>query len=267
MAINRGTYEGDIQEIEFVRSFNKNKQKTIFSILTDKLNYNLDNIYMVRVTTNQFSKLSNKITKTRSDCYVVYSEDAQIKNVLKENDYYLNEYNIKNLNHKIIEKSGISVKMSDSDKYQILKTGPNSFHSLFGNYELGAGASLFCSKNEELIKNTDLLKGWNTSEELMIKYFSNFNINHEDFISNKYICSKIKTYCNRKIEELINNSEELKQIIFNGYPIYQEPYCAWYIFSHGKLERLSYIPFTVTTGSGRSHGDYTIVLKPKKEDC
>lgn len=159
MAINRGTYEGDIQEIEFVRSFNKNKQNTIFSILTDKLNYNLDNIYMVRVTTNQFSKLSNKITKTRSDCYVVYSEDAQIKNVLKENDYYLNEYNIKNLNHKIIEKSGISVKMSDSDKYQILKTGPNSFHSLFGNYELGAGASLFCSKNEELIKNSDLLKG------------------------------------------------------------------------------------------------------------
>ena len=83
MAINRGTYEGDIQEIEFVRLFNKNKQNTIFSILTDKLNYNLDNIYMVRVTTNQYSKLSNKITKTRSDCYVVYSEDAQIKNVLK----------------------------------------------------------------------------------------------------------------------------------------------------------------------------------------
>ena len=65
---------------------------------------------------------------------------------------------------------------------------------------------------------------------------------------------------------MIDNSLELQQKIFNGYPIYDEPYSAWYLFAHGKLEKLTYIPFTVTTGSGRSHGDYTIVLKPKKED-
>ena len=29
-----------------------------------------------------------------------------------------------------------------------------------------------------------------------------------------------------------------------------------------KIEKLDYIPFCVTTGSGRSKGDFTIVLKP-----
>ena len=155
--------------------------------------------------------------------------------------------------------------MSDSDKYQILKTGPNSFNSLFGSYELGAGASLFCKNVSELSKNKELIIGWNTTLENMKNYFD-FVADVNDLISNKDVCQKIKTFCNNKITKMIDNSLELQQKIFNGYPIYDEPYCAWYLFSHGKLEKLAYIPFTVTTGSGRSHGDYTIVLKPKKED-
>ena len=265
MATNRGTFDGDIQEIEFIKTFNKDKHNSNFSIFTNNINCNLDNVYMVRVTTNQFSRLSNKITKTRSDCYAIYSEDEQITNILQENDYYLNESNIQCIDYSIIERSGISVKMSDSDKYQILKTGPNSFNSLFGSYELGAGASLFCMKDNELVKNKELVVGWNTTLENMKNYFDCVN-DTNDLISNKEICQQIKTFCNNKITEMIDNSLELQKKIFNGYPIYDEPYSAWYLFSHGKLEKLTYIPFTVTTGSGRSHGDYTIVLKPKKED-
>lgn len=265
MTTNRGTYEGDIQEIEFVKSFNKDKQNINFSILTSNIKYNLQNVYMVKVTTNQFSKLSNKVTKTRSDCYAVYSEDEQIINVLKENDYYLNEKNIQGLNYIKIEKTGVSVKLEDSENYQILKTRPNSFYGLFGCYELGAGASLFCMRDNELIKNKELVVGWNTTLEKMKNYFGCVN-DKNDLILNKEICQQIKTFCNNKITEMIDNSLELQQKIFNGYPIYDEPYSAWYLFSHGKLEKLTYIPFTVTTGSGRSHGDYTIVLKPKKED-
>lgn len=265
MATNRGTFDGDVQEIEFVKSFNKDKHNSNFSILTSNIDHDLTNVYMVRVTTNQFSKLSNKITKTRSDCYAIYSEDEQLINILQENDYYLNENNIQELDYAIIGKSGVSVKMSDSDKYQILKTGPNSFNSLFGCYELGAGASLFCMKDNELVKNKELVVGWNTTLEKMKNYF-NFVTDANDLISNKNVCQKIKTFCNNKITEMIDGSLELQQKIFNGHPIYDEPYSAWYLFSHGKLEELTYIPFSVTTGSGRSHGDYTIVLKPKKED-
>ena len=264
MATNRGTFDGDIQEIEFVKSFNKDKHNIKFSVFTNNINCDLNNIYMIRITTNQFSKLSNKITKTRSDCYAVYSKDEQIANVLQENDYYLNEDNIKGIEYKTIEKSGISIKISDSDKYQILKTGPNSFKSLFGCYELGAGASLFCKKDDELIKNKDLIAGWNTTLENMKNYFDCVTSTN-DLIFNKEICKKIKSFCNDQIAKMINSSTVLQQKIFNGYPIYKEPYSAWYLFSHGRLEKLSYIPFTITTGSGRSHGDYTIVLKPKKE--
>lgn len=265
MATNRGTFEGDLQEIEFVKSFNKDKINSDFNIFINDINCDINYVYMVRVTTNQFSRLSGKITKTRSDCYAIYSEDRQMKDILQSNDFYLNESNIKGLNYTIIEKSGISIKMSDSNKYQILKTGPNSFHSLFGCYELGAGASLFCMRDSELIKNQELVVAWNTTLENMKNYFDCVD-NTNDLISNKAICKQIKTFCNNKITEIIDNSLELQQKIFNGYPIYDDPYCAWYIFSCGKLQKLTYIPFTVTTGSGRSHGDYTIVLKPKKED-
>lgn len=265
MTTNRGTFDGDKQEIDFVKSFNRNKYNSDFSIFTRRFKGILDNIYMVRVTTNQFSKLSNTITKTRSDCYAIYSEDTRIPNILQENNYYLGEDNLQNIDYKIIEKSGISIKIDDSDSYQILKIRPNSFKTLFESYELGAGASLFCKKPAELIKNKDLIAGWNTTLGKMKNYFYFIN-NENDLFLNKEVCQKIKTFCNNKITEMIDKSPELQQKIFNGYPIYDEPYSAWYLYSHGKLEELKYIPFAITTGSGRSHGDYSIVLKPKKED-
>ena len=81
MATNRGTFDGDIQEIEFVKAFNKDKHCSNFFIFTSNIDYDLNNVYMVRVTTNQFSRLSGKITKTRSDCYAIYCEDEQITNI------------------------------------------------------------------------------------------------------------------------------------------------------------------------------------------
>lgn len=263
MPTNRGTHEGDIQEIAFVKDFNKNKHDDKYKLLTKgKL---IENLYMVRVTTNQHSSLSGKNTKTRADCYLIYSNNIKIKDLLIKNDYYLSEQDLKNLQYKFIEHSGISIKLQDSEKYQILKVGPHSFNELFGNYELGAGASLFCLREEELIKNKELIDGWNSSFDKMKNYFY-FVKDINEFTSNKETCQKVKTYCNKKITDLIDGSDELKQKIFNGYPIYQEPYSAWYLYSNNRIKELNYIPFVITTGSGRSHGDYTIVLKPKKED-
>ncbi len=262
MVKNRGTHEGDFQEISFVKAFNKNKKNSKYSILTkDK---DIENLYMVRVTTNQFSALSKMTTKTRADCYLINCKDEKIHKILMGNDFYLSEDKLSNLQYQALEKTGVSIKLLDAQKYQILKITPNSFFTLFNNYELGAGASLFCLREEELPKNNKLLKGWNTSVKKMIEYF-NFIDNIEKFLIDKEVCQKIKKYCNKKIVELIDNSKELKQIIFNGYPIYKEPYSAWFLYANDVIKNLDYIPFNVTTGSGRSHGDYTIVLKPKKE--
>ncbi len=167
--MNRGTYDGTEYEILFVKDFNKHKTDPKFNLLT--MNKDVENLYMVRVTTNQISTLSNKVTKTRADCYLIYSTDNFLKKILIENDYYLSEQNIDGTSYKKIPHSGISVKLNDSKNFQIIKLQPKSFYALFSSYELGAGASLFCLNESELIKNKELIKGWNTTSENMMKTF------------------------------------------------------------------------------------------------
>ena len=79
------------------------------------------------------------------------------------------------------------------------------------------------------------------------------------------IYKELKEFSNKRIAEIIDNDKHMKEIIFNGYHIYNEPYSASYFYKGGRIQRLNYVPFSVTTGSGRSHGDFTIVLKPKNE--
>ena len=50
---------------------------------------------------------------------------------------------------------------------------------------------------------------------------------------------------------------------FNGKDIYDEPYSAFFFMQNNIIKVLGYMPYSVTTGSGRSHGDYSIVLKPR----
>ncbi len=265
MTQNRGTFEGNIQEIELVKLFNQKDSKNfkIFKCYYEQFgDKNLDNIFLCRVTTKQYSKLSSQIVMTRSDAYAIEIEN-DINSILQKNDYYLDENILSNnkINYKKIAKSGISIKMQDSNKFQIIKLTPNSFTKLFQNTELGAGASLFCKRESELEKNLNLLNGWHTSIEKMCKYYNTFNLS-ENFIYDIQKCKTIKQYAEHKICDIINNSDYLQQIIFNGINIYEEPYCAYYLFKNGILDKLTYLPFNVTTGSGRSKGIYTIVLKP-----
>ena len=90
----------------------------------------------------------------------------------------------------------------------------------------------------------------------------NENINKSNELR---IYKELKRFSNNKITEIINNNQYLKEVIFNGYHIYEEPYSASYFYKGDNIKKLTYIPFTVTTGSGRSKGNFTIVLKPKNE--
>lgn len=256
----KGTYDGDIDEIEFVKKFNSDKSQ-FKSYLLNFSQY--ENLWMVRVTTKQLSQLSGKKVFTRSDCYLA-SIDSELDDILKESNYYLSEQilNEKGIQYKKIPFSGVSIKMTTSKKFQILKTGPNSFNSLFGSYELGAGASLFCKKKNELDKNPDLITGWKTSIEDMVIYFNEFTKGNNKFYLDQQACKDIKKYSCDKIKEIINNDRDLQKKIFNGIGLYDEPYTAFYFYHGINLSELTTIPFNVTTGSGRSKGDYTIVLKP-----
>jgi len=258
--MSRGTYEGDIAEIKFVKSFNKNKEH--FHIYVKKFNMST-NYWMVRVTSKQLSKLSNQKVFTRADAYLA-KFNTDITTILKENDYYLTEdiLNNKDIGYEKIPFSGISVKMTDSSNYQILKVGPNSFAALFNNYELGAGASLFCLRENELNKNEALIYGWKTTPQKMATFFNDFTNGDLNFHSNQDVCKQIKNFSCKKIEDEINSSKELQENIFNGKDLYDEPYTAWFFYHGDEIAELKSIPFSVTTGSGRSHGDYTIVLKP-----
>lgn len=256
----KGTYDGDIDEIKFVAEFNSNKPE--FTNYLSKFGDSLD-LWMIRVTSKQFSKLSNRKVFTRSDCYLAQIT-SDITKLLEKYDYLLSEDILEksNIQYRKIPFSGISIKMTTSNSYQILKIGPNSFNSLFGSYELGAGASLFCLKDVELNKNIDLIKGWNTSIEKMTTYFAEFTNNNNKFYLNKDICKSIKKYSCSQIAKLINTNKDLQLKVFNGVSLYEEPYTAYFFYHGDGLNELTTIPFNVTTGSGRTKGDYTIVLKP-----
>lgn len=259
--INKGTYEGTIEEIQFVKKFNSNKDH--FKSYLSQFQYKDSHLWMVRVTSQQLSRLNNNKVPTRADCYLV-KIDEDISKLLEQNDYFLSEEILDDyIVYEKIFYSGVSVKMTSSNHYQILKLVPNSFFALFNSYELGAGASLFCMKEYELSKNIEVISGWNTTCEKMVRYFYHISNGNSRFYLDKDICKNIKNYSCSEIKRFIINSSDLQKKIFNGIGLYDEPYTAHYFYHGIDIEKLTTIDFSITTGSGRSKGDYTIVLKPR----
>lgn len=260
MISQRGSLDGIQNEKDWVILYNTQNNADVFK----QYNINIgadDYSYMVHVDTTQLSTLSMRQVKTRADLFMISSRDNKIKDLLEKNSYYISDRMLleNHINFIPISQSGISVKMQDS-RYQIIKLTPDSFYNLFNNYEVGALCSLYCSREEELFKNKNVLAGWKTNIQ-KIKSLVDFDLT-DDFIYQKEQCQTLKAWANHLLQEQINKSVILKEKIFNGIGIYKEPYSAHY-FLKDTCDKLNYIPFGVTTGSGRSRGDYTIVLKPK----
>ena len=253
---NRGTKEGTIEEINFVKLLNKKENLDLW----DVLDLEISNHFAIHVIYHKFGKINEKKVKPKADVYIAKGEVPQ--DYLETNDFYLNEDDVNSFNLEPIDSTGISVKLQTSKKYQITKMGPNTFNSVFGNYELGAGASIYCKKEKDLVKNPMVLKGWNTNEKDFIEYFKSANV-----ISNSELdisaLKNIKKYSNEKIEEIINENNEVSDFIFQGIGNFEEPFTVHYLYENGELKDSCYIPFKPTTGSGRSRGDFTIVIKPK----
>lgn len=262
-----GTYEGEYDERSNVIFFNRNPNDISFKAYLSEINSSPEETLLVRVTTFQFSKLSNQKVKTRADAYAIRILNKDLLNILEENNFYLDETILENYTeyYTFIQKSGISIKLHNSDEYTLIKFTPNSFNFVFNSYALGATASLYCNNKEELPKNKSLINGWFTNYKEIKELNKDENFSEQDLYSSINICSKIKKNAIKIIYNKIENSESIQKLIFNGIGVYDEPYTAYFFMKANQITRLAYIAYNITTGSGRSKGKYTLILKPKKK--
>lgn len=251
----RGTYEGNLQEIDLVKKINIG---TFFDFFTNQLSYNKP-YCAIRITKNKYSNFSNRSVKPKSDI-VLIEYNSTIEKLLIPNDYYLDETILGDSQLTYIPKSGISVKMNDSKTYQIHKFTLNSFDKVFNNKFLCAGTLMY-SKNQvnEVFNREMLLKFWNISEECFFNYFSKNIFQLENQI-NKY--GSIQQYCLVRLKEIVNDNIKIKQHIFTGKLDFEDPFCATFSFINNNLETFRYTDFYFSQGSNRKKNP-TIVVKPK----
>ena len=254
---NRGTAEGTEEEINFVKMLNKKEDIALW----ETLNLDSKTHYAIHVLYHKFGKINQKKVKPKADVYIAKGFVPQ--DILEEKDFYLNEDDIEIFNLVPIPGTGISVKLKTSKRYQITKLHPNTFKKIFGSYELGAGASIYSKKEKDLAKNNAVIYGWYSNPKKFISFFKQSGIDIKDENINLETADKIKKYSRLKIEETIKNNKKISDFIFNGIGNFEEPFTVHYLYKNGELKDDCFIPFKSTTGSGRSKGNFTIVIKPK----
>lgn len=258
--MNKGTQAGTAEEVNFTKILNKKNDKSFWN----QLNLDPENHWAIRVISYKYGLINAANILPKADVFIAkgFIPDEYLKN----NDYFLDEDDVERFGLVAVEKTGISIKRKDSRKYQIMKMSPSTFEKVFGSNLLSAGASIYCSRDHELIKNKDVLSGWGVDENVFLDYFNSnleLKINSVSDISTKHGLKKIKKYSNFSIKKIIKETSIVSDFVFFGIGNFSEPFTARWIYKHGKFEINRVIPFNVTTGSGRSKGIYTIVIKPK----
>ena len=263
---------GELYEYSFCQFLNKNKNSKEWKFLKENIGTEInDNVYAVRVCGQKESKAIGRKVNAKTDVYLVKMNITQEK--LHELNFDLNENNVKEFSPKIIPGSGISVKIKDSTDFTYCKISPKVFEYIFGkeNMYLGVGCSFFVQKEKDMNKNTKAMQVWGITIDELVKKFSNIeNIDKlANRISNKEkvkIYKEIKEYSKNQLSKLIDSDKNVKEKIFKGKNIFEEPYFANYIFAGGRLEKIKEDePFVITTASGRTKKErYDLAIKPKK---
>lgn len=263
---NFGTADGNWEEYELVSKLNREKKidGSLWAPLCEGLHIiDIDRIYAIRVTNTVYSNLTDRKVLPKSDVYLVRGDIPH--QTLLDNNYWLDEDAVKDLDVHYISKSGISCKRADSKNFTYAKLGITSFIKLFGDKELGAAISLFV-KEDELLNNYNVLDAWGTNEVTIISYFNDdlesAGLSHSANISSAAMCKVLKKAAISRVEEKIKQDKSVSGAIFRGEGVFEEPYVANYVYINGALKLAEIPPFTITTGSGRHKGIYTIVIKP-----
>jgi hypothetical protein len=243
-----------------------NKEILITKILNQKSRFwaNLPYVkiktFAIHITSKKYGQINQEKIQPKADVY--FAEGNVALDFLVKNDYYLNESHVQMFRLTPIKSSGLSIKLPYSN-YTILKISPNTFYKIFKNNILGAGASIYCKYQEELKKNDSVVRGWLVDlSDFQLFFSQKLNVNRID-LTDIEIMKKIKVYSNNEIEKLIIQDMVISDLIFKGIGNFEEPFTANWILENDELKKNYAIPFTVTTGSGRSKNIFTIVLKPK----
>jgi hypothetical protein len=245
---------GNKKEEDYVRELNKN------SFYWENICFDKKGCFAIHVTRKVYGYINETKVFPKADLYLA---KGQITTEYLENvDFYLTEKDVPKFNLVPIQKSGISVKLPNS-KYTICKISPGTFFKLFNSNILAAGSSVYCNNQNEIYKNKSVLRGWMVENDSFINYFKDALFKEDLNINDLTKLREIKKFSNEEISKLIQNSEKLKNFIFKGNGNFPQPYTAEYIIEDDALRRNYIIPFSVTTGSGRSKGTFTIVIKPR----
>ena len=251
---------GKLQEIEFVQELNRKEKLEYW----ETLSLESQTHYAIRVKYQKYGQVNQRKVWAKADAFI--AKGSVPSNYLKLNHYFLDEDDVKKFQLKPIEHSGISIKQIDSTQYQIVKMAPSTFQKLFGSNILATGASVYYKKKNKLALNESILNAWGVSLEGFFNYYSkalNLPINSVTHSNCQKCLKKIKRYANKEISKIIKEKKEIAEFIFFGIGNFKEPFTAPWLFEHGELKSNYLIPFSVSTGSGRSRGKCTIVIKPK----
>ncbi len=257
MMVDNKAVKGLKNEIDFVKNFNKYSDKSLLR----KMEISENDVLAVHLNSMIYSEYHKKKIYPKSDICLV--KNLLNKDLLITEDFYLSD-NSKllndNFNDLYIPNSGISIKLK-TNKYTIHKMGPTFFNNVFKNSELGAGSSIYCMKIEEINKNEQIYEAWGTSEEEVKSYF---NTIFQQTLNLKKLddLKRIKSFSNERIKALIKGDDLISDLIFKG-KYCDDPYSANWIYDQKGFRKIDTTEeFKITTGSGRSRGDYTIVIKP-----
>lgn len=259
---NKGTFDGDWEEYELVSKLNRDKRihNKLWEVLCNKLDiHNLEHVYAVRVSNMVYSKLSERMVLPKADVYLV--RGVINHQTLLDHNYWLDEESIDGLNISAIPYSGISCKRPNSKSYTYAKFTIKSFVSLFREALLGVGISLFVSE-KDIELNQQVLLAWEVLEEDVIDYYSNV-INGIKKVTDMETAKNIKKEAIKRITDIIKRNTDVSNAIFYGKGLFEEPYTANFLYVNGAITE-TYVPeFSITTGSGRHKGIYTVVIKQR----
>jgi hypothetical protein len=266
--MSKHVLEGADAEKKFVHEMNKNKNDSRWKSLgfDDSINN-----YAIRVSSTKFSKIHNKKIPCKSDVFIAKSEKPVDKFDLTEND-------LETFGLEQIKETGISIKKENAKNIQWQKLGIGAVKELFRNTELGAGISLYEREGsnhnnllESLNKNKIIVEKWCDSIKVFEVFFKEvpdiqklLDETESDDVRQE-IAKKVGKVADTKMKNMINDDEKLQKKIFWGIGVFEDPFCASWVFEDGDVKKTEgYFPkFSITTGNSRTK-NFTIAIKGSK---
>lgn len=265
---NTGSFEGDIEEFNFSQMLNKNKKHKFWNILLKDLKLSENsNLYAIKVEGRKYSRIIEKKVMCKSDCYLISTPKPINRELLLKNNHQLTESDLKYIeNYNIITDSGVSIKIQNSTNYTISKISISTFKNIFNSYinniDYYIASLIFYTSKKKVNLNSSIASNLNINIKKFISFVnSTFNIQLKS-LSDTETLSKLNKLIKKDLVRIINENIEIKEGIFTGKGWFESPYYINYVYSQGELTKNLFPKFIIDNGSGRSKGNYTIIIKP-----